>query len=112
MEQDTEIGNALPPRLKREDPEYEMMVGGHGLRPAGWALGQWLQGDGGVGMATALQPQQVQLALTTLMQGRTIPLQYNVGSNGIEPIGLDPCTPTNMVFSTGCRWKQTLPRWV
>ena len=75
-EQDTEVGNALPPRLKREDPEHKMMPGGHGLRPVGWTPGQRLQGDGGVGMAVALQPQQVQLAVTTLMQGRTIPLQY------------------------------------
>ena len=33
-------------------------------------------------------------------------------SNGIEPVGLGPCTPTDMVSSAGCRWRQTLPRWV
>ena len=76
VEQDTEVENTLPPRLKRDDPEHKMMPGGHGLRPTGWAPSQRLHGDGGLGMTTALQPQQVQLAVTMLMQGRTISLQY------------------------------------
>ena len=33
VEQDAEVENTLPPRLKRDDPEHKMMPGGHGLRP-------------------------------------------------------------------------------
>ena len=51
-ERDAEVEDTLPPKLKREDPKHTMMD------------------------MPALQPQQVQLAVNLLMQGRTIPLQY------------------------------------
>ena len=54
-EQDTEVENALPPRLTRNDPEHEMvpMVPG--------SLGQRMQGSGSFGMASAPPAQHVQL---------------------------------------------------
>ena len=46
VEQDTEVENTLPPRLKRDDPEHKMMPGGHGLRPTESTPSQRLHGDG------------------------------------------------------------------
>ena len=70
VEQDTEVENALPPRLMRNDPEHEMapMVPG--------SLGQRMRGNAGLGMAPAPPAQHVQQMTTALMQGQTIPLTY------------------------------------
>ena len=46
VEQDAEVENTLPPRLKRDDPEHKMMPGGHGLRPTESTPSQRLHGDG------------------------------------------------------------------
>ena len=70
VEQDTEVGNARPSRVVRNDPEHEMapMVPG--------SLGQQVRQNAGLGMAPATSAQHVQQVMTALMQGQTIPLTY------------------------------------
>ena len=70
VEQDTEVGNARPSRVVRNDPEHEMapMVPG--------SLGQQMRAKASFGMASAPPAQHVQQVMTALMQGQTIPLTY------------------------------------
>ena len=70
VEQDTEVGNARPSRVVRNDPEHEMapMVPG--------SLGQQMRAKASFGMAPAPPAQHVQQVMTALMQGQTIPLTY------------------------------------
>ena len=70
VEQDTEVGNARPSRVVRNDPEHEMAP-----RVPG-SLGQQMRAKASFGLAPAPPAQHVQQVMTALMQGQTIPLTY------------------------------------